>query len=122
MKPNPALLAFSLVFCLAAALAPASAAQTKEPAAKAADAASPCPREQFHGKGAKARRQACLDALAKQRLAQEQRSREEIEAWRLELRERCAQDPRSCEARKAALDEKIQGGWRDQEGEGHAAH
>lgn len=116
-KLKPALAGMALA--LACALPPASAALAKE--ARAA-AAPPCPQAKFHGKDAKARRQACLEAFQKQRLAREQQSREEIEAWRLELREHCAQDPRTCEARRAELDEKLQDRWRDQTGEGHAAH
>jgi hypothetical protein len=53
--------------------------------------------------------------------AQEEPGRDEIEALRREFSENCAQDPRHCASRKAALDEKLHGGWRDQEGEGHAA-
>ncbi|OYY92510.1 MAG: hypothetical protein B7Y41_15610 [Hydrogenophilales bacterium 28-61-23] len=111
----------SLTFALACAAFLSPPALAKEVSLNAADAV-PCAKENFRGKDAKTRIRACIDELQKKKLAQEQRHREQIETWRIQLREHCAQDPRTCESRSAELDEKIRGNWRDQEGEGHAAH
>lgn len=108
-----------LALPLACALALGGPARAGDKPVPPADV-QPCAKESFRGKGAKARRQACLDGLMEQR-AQEERGREEVEAWRRELRERCAQDPRRCETHRAELDERMQAHWRDQQGEGHAA-
>lgn len=111
----------SLILSLVGALAPVSPVLAGEVAA-ITPGALPCAQEMFPGKDARSRRLACLDKLQQQQPTQGQHSRREIEALRLELRERCAQDPRNCEARKVELDEKLHAGWRDQEGEGHASH
>ncbi|MEW6120414.1 MAG: hypothetical protein AB1593_10030 [Pseudomonadota bacterium] len=116
MKPG---ILTALALSLAASL-PASAAQAKSPAAAQAETA-PCAKEKFRGKGAKARRLACLENWQRARLAEESKVREEIETLRRELREQCAQDPRSCATRQAELGERLQGNWRDQAGEGHAS-
>jgi len=118
MKPE--ILIAALALTIAAPL-PAYAAQARTPAASTADIAA-CPKTKFRGKGAKARRLACLENWQKERLAEETRVRGEIESLRRELAVQCAQDPRSCSAKQAELDEKLQGNWRDQEGEGHASH
>lgn len=113
---SPARLALILVLaCAPAGLAFAA----KTPAAQAE--AAPCAKETFRGKGAKARRLACLENWQKQRLAEEASVRAEIETLRREIAEQCAQDPRTCASKQAELDEKLQGNWRDQEGEGHAS-
>lgn len=101
---------------LSLALAWAGPAPAAEPQ-PASPAKAPCAKEDFRGKGAKARRQACLDELKRQAQA----DREQEEALRRDLAERCAQDPRRCEAHTAELNEKLQG-WRDRQGEGQAAH
>lgn len=118
MKPEILIAALALTI---AVTLPVYAAQARTPAASTADIAA-CPKSKFRGKGAKARRLACLENWQRQRIAEERQVREEIEALRRELSEQCAQDPRSCSAKQAELHEKLQGNWRDQEGEGHASH
>lgn len=117
MKPEILIAVFALAIALPLS---AFAAQARTPAAPQADAAA-CVKEKFRGKGAKARRLACLESWQKQRLAEETRVRKEIENLRRELAEQCAQNPRACASKQAALDEKLQGNWRDQAGEGHAS-
>ncbi len=110
-----------ITLSLAMAVMPAAQPQAGEKTAQVAKP-SACAREQFRGKNARARMQGCLDELSKQEQAREAQGREEIEAMRLALREQCAQDPRSCDARRAQLVEQLQATWRDQAGEGHASH
>jgi hypothetical protein len=118
MKPGCILAA--LVFSLAASV-PGTAAPAQSPAASRS-AAAPCAKEEFRGKGAKARRLACLENLQRERLVDEKQVRAEIETLRRELSEQCAQDPRGCARKQAELEERLQGNWRDQAGEGHASH
>lgn len=117
MKPG----IFLAVLVLSLAVpGPAFSATAKSPAAPQVETA-PCAKEKFRGKGAKARRLACLENWQRERLAEENQVRNEIEALRRELSEQCAQDPRSCVSKQAELGEKLQGNWRDQAGEGHAS-
>ena len=124
-KLNPALIGCMLYLAAASALAGetpvASATAKTRPAPSKSAYALACPQEKFRGKGGKARLRTCVEAYQKQRQSEEQQNRAEIETWRSELRERCAQDPHSCDARKAELDEKLRNVWRDQSGEGQSA-
>lgn len=122
LKNTISLLAFALC-CSALASTPALAKEVSRNVSNSSSnnvEAAPCAKEKFRGKNAKARIQACIDELQKKKPAQEQQQREQIEAWRIELREHCAQNPRSCESRTAELEEKIRANWRDQKNDGHS--
>ena len=120
LKSTLSLLTFALC-CTALASTPALAKEvSRAEVSRNAVESAPCAKKNFPGKNAKARIQACIDELQKKQLAQEQQQREQIESWRMELREHCAQNPRSCESRTAELEEKIRANWRDQKSEGHS--
>jgi len=113
--------ALGSISCIALLSTTALAAEaSRAEVSKNADESAPCAKKNFRGKNTKARIQACIDALQKKQLAQEQQQREQIESWRMELREHCAQNPRSCESRTAELEERIRANWRDQKNEGHS--
>lgn len=127
LEHNPMKIAsFALTLSLVCALLPSSPALAGDQTALAADA-NPCAADKFRGKHAKANLKACRDKQraqeqARAAMTREEQTREEVEAMRRDLSERCAQDPRSCAARQAELGERLQSRWRDQQGEGHAAH
>lgn len=102
---------------LSAASLPAQAAETTVNDG----AAAACPDKQFRGKNQKTRKAACLAAYHRQLEAREREDRERIEGWRREVSEACRQNPRACDARKAHLEDKLQGAWRDQRANGEGA-
>jgi len=113
MSAAPRLLALVMVCALPSSGAWAEDGGRDPSSSRQQDAA--CPGKAFRGTGAKARRQACLE---NHRRAVE--SRAEAERLRQDLRERCAQDPRSCEASEAQLALRLRDRGREQHAEGYS--
>jgi len=120
MRATAAFFVIGLISSLSAAQA-GQASEAKAPKTQAArtggnQAGAGCPREKFRGEGAKARWRECLAQSRRDVAAREEQQRMEAERLRLELRERCAQDPRRCEESQAQMVLRL----RDLGREGHA--